>query len=660
MNKPVYVLDTEIYKNFLLIGWMDVATDEVWSVEAVGENSRLSKEDRQWLRKWMRKATVGFYSIPFDLPIIYAAIEGRTVGELKKIANDIIQGNMKPWDVEKEWGFEIPRDLDHIDLIEVAPGKASLKIYNGRLHGKRMQDLPIHHDAVLTTDEIEIVYDYWKNDLQATKLLHGSLRVRLDLRRELSKIYKKDLRSKSDAQIAEAIIKTEIEKINGQRLTKPKFSRSGAFKYEAPAYIKFHRQDLNDLVDAIEDWDFRVLQTGKVEMPPVLSEAKIEIGESKYSMGIGGLHSTEERIMHLADDTHLLSDHDVTGFYPSIIITLRLFPETLGKNFLRVYKGIVDRRTAAKRRQQEIDKELKFIGDQTSPQIMARIAELKAEREVRNVENEGGKVSSNGSFGKLGSPYSVLFAPKLLITVTITGQLSLLMLIERLERAGIPVVSGNTDGIVVRCPKHLAAKKAEIIAQWEKDTGFGTEVTEYAAIYAASVNNYYAVKTDGEVKRKGHYAPSGLKEGKNPTEDICSEAVAAFLSKGTPISKTIRACRDIRKFVTVRSVTGGAIYGVKEQTFERISEKTGKVLKPGTRWDATDAVYLGKAVRFYRSTQSLGALHYKDSLNKVPKSDGCVPLMELPDSFPEDVDFAAYIKAAREMLYDIGYYEDLV
>lgn len=185
------------------------------------------------------------------------------------------------------------------------------------------------------------------------------------------------------------------------------------------------------------------------------------------------------------------------------------------------------------------------------------------------------------------------------------------------------------------------------------------ETAEYAALYSRDVNNYFAVKTDGGVKRKGSYAKSGLEEKKNPTNDICADAVAEFLAKGTPISKTIRECRDIRKFVTVRTVKGGAIYGVKSVEFERVSAKTGKTLKPGTRFEADGAEYLGKAVRFYRSTRSLGALHYKDSLNKVPKSEGCVPLMELPESFPTDVDFAAYVKEARAILYDIGYLEDL-
>lgn len=62
------------------------------------------------------------------------------------------------------------------------------------------------------------------------------------------------------------------------------------------------------------------------------------------------------------------------------------------------------------------------------------------------------KIVLNGTFGKLGSKYSFLYSPNLMIQVTITGQLALLMLIEALEAAGISVVSANTDGIVSRCP----------------------------------------------------------------------------------------------------------------------------------------------------------------------------------------------------------------
>lgn len=669
--KPIQFVDTEIYKNYALIGGA-LGNGKVWSVEIEGADSCLSKEDRIWLRDRMReRSTVGFNLQPFDLPIIYGAIAGLKVSEIKKIANDIIEGGMRSWDIEEEYGFEIPRKIDTVDLIEVAPGKASLKIYNGRLHGTRMQDLPIAPDAELTEDEIDETFRYWKNDLQATRLLHTNLKSQIELREALSKQYGIDLRSKSDAQVAEAIIVQQVGKILGYKPKKPTIKPGTKFRYRAPDYIRFHSPQMNDILDMIEDHEFRVGPTGKVLMPAFLSEAEIRIGSSVYSMGIGGLHSTEERVSHVADGTYSLFDVDVASYYPNIILTLGLYPKQLGPAFLKVYRSIVTRRLAAKDKAKALKKEIEALeaqiaqANRPSELMSARLGELKDQWHTENVANEGGKIMINGSFGKLGSVYSALFSPDLLLTVTLTGQLALLMLIERLVRAGIPVVSGNTDGIVIKPRQDQIDEMRAIVKRWERDSSFETEEAEYQALFAASVNNYIALKKGGGAKRKGHYAKSGLEEKKNPTMDICAEAVVEFLEKGTPISKTIRACKDIRKFVTVRTVDGGAIYGVREVEYERRG-KRGQLLKPGTRFDPSEAKYLGKAVRFYLSTDSLGALHYKNSLNRVPKSAGAKPLMQFevnaagdpPFVMPNDVDYAAYVREARQILIDIAAVED--
>ena len=48
------------------------------------------------------------------------------------------------------------------------------------------------------------------------------------------------------------------------------------------------------------------------------------------------------------------------------------------------------------------------------------------------------------------------YEPNLMISVTLTGQLTLLMLIERAERSGIPVVNDKTDGVLFRHPRHCS------------------------------------------------------------------------------------------------------------------------------------------------------------------------------------------------------------
>jgi hypothetical protein len=61
--------------------------------------------------------------------------------------------------------------------------------------------------------------------------------------------------------------------------------------------------------------------------------------------------------------------------------------------------------------------------------------------------------------------------------------------------------------------------------------------------------------------------------------------------------------------------------------------------------------YLGKAIRFYHTaTPELqdNIITYAKNGNKVPNSLGCRPLMDLPENFPDDVDYNYYIEKANE------------
>jgi hypothetical protein len=102
-------------------------------------------------------------------------------------------------------------------------------------------------------------------------------------------------------------------------------------------------------------------------------------------------------------------------------------------------------------------------------------------------------------------------------------------------------------------------------------SGLEMETVEYLAVYSRDINNYVAIKSkwDDEAKqwtripdgtkRKGEYAPTSLIMKKSPDLEICADAVAEFLEKGTPVLYTISACRDLRKFVIIQNVAGGAV-----------------------------------------------------------------------------------------------------
>ena len=594
------MVDTECYPNFFLISFKDIKTKKIIKFIPPFDERKLS-----WIMHNYK--TVGFNSFKYDLCMIWAAYQNQDTEHLKKVSNAIINQNMWRNEVEKEFGFKI-HPTNTIDLIEVCPLKGSLKLYGARLHAPRIQDLPIPDTKYLTEEEKEIVENYCINDLDTTELLFDNLTEQLKLREQLSIEYKIDLMSKSDAQIAEAVIGSELKRLTGKWPSKPKIQSADIHKFVAPTNMFFQTEQMKKVLATIQNADFGISFEGRLEAPKEIKNLKISIGNSVYRMGIGGLHSSEENFSIKADNEFELVDIDAESFYPKIVLNCGLFPKHIGENFLTVYKMIVERRIAAKK--------------------------------AKNLAvSENLKVTINGTFGKTGSPYSILYAPEMTIQITVGGQLYLLMLIEQLELQGIPVVSANTDGILIKCPKDKKYLMKETVKVWEKITGFTTEETKYEAVYFRDVNAYLAIKTDKETKGKNvYYNPWNGKSAKdkywrfqkNPTAQICIEAIEKLIVENKSIEETIKNCKDITKFVCVKNVTGGA---------------------------HKDGNYLGKVVRWIFIKNELGTINYINSNNKVPDSEGGLPVMDLPPSLPNNLNYDVYIKRATDLLYDMNYYE---
>lgn len=589
-------VDVELYRNFLLICFKRFADGKRIAFE---QSSRSNLDRAKVLSILNSNTIVSFNGSVYDLPIIFLALDGEDLEVLKGASDQIIERSIKAWDIEKELNVRIPR-LNHIDLMEPNPSiRQGLKMIHGRLHGRYLVDLPYDPSAILTPRQMNVTTLYCFNDLDATELLYRSMREPLELRVALGQRYGMDLRSKSDAQIGEAIVKKRIEVATGKRIKRPEATTSASFRYDVPQFVRFTNANMISVVDDIKHQVFHVNGFGKVSTPEFLKDLHVRIGKGTYSMGIGGLHSTEAHRTLRSDERNVLIDVDVASQYPNIIKNLGLFPAALGPMFLTMYGEMIRERLAAK-----------DAGDR--------------------VTSEGIKIALNGVYGKLGSPYSILYAPHLLIATTLTGQLAILMLIESAEAAGVPVVSANTDGVVFHCPRNKVDDLDQAIADWKQRTGFSIDKNYYAALHSSSVNTYIAVKEDGKVKRKGWisdpWAENDIREQikKNPQMTILSEAAVRFLTKGESIEATVFGATDPRKFVTVIKSTAGAT------------------------WRGHP---LGKIIRYY---WAYGGSAIMSGKSKVSKSDGARPLLELTDVMPEDVDRLKYCEEAAALLVDLG------
>lgn len=585
---------------------------------------------------------ITFNGVGYDNPMIAAALTGADCDTLKNLNDAIIPGGgkqgVKPWDFYRNFGIPEPT-WQMVDLMEPTPGvRISLKIYGGRMHSKRMQDLPFDPAAMFDMMDRLNSSLYCGNDLQTTHELKNTIMPRLMLRHEIGQQYGIDVMSKSDAQIAEAVFRAKLP-------TKPEktwLPHGHSFKYVAPAWLSFVSPELQRVLamaqrvdyvlknpdelrlsddEKVYDSDGREIKSG-IKFSDELKGLDIKIGKSVYRMGIGGLHSKEKRQHFKAlPGVFTITDHDVNSYYPTLMLLMNMYPAGTGPAFIEVFREIYNTRLHAKAQQGICE----AAGDKTGAEHWKTIS-------------DGLKIVLNGTYGKLGSRYSFLFAPELMIRTTLSGQFALLMLIESFELSGIRVISANTDGIVVVTPVGLEWLRDRCIKSWELKTGLETEATEYTAIYNANVNNYIAFKPDGKHKAKGWYGESGVvpkasPSGKSPGMDICNDAVIAYLRDGTPVAATIMGCKDIKRFVIIKNANNPSGGAIEERTGENV----------------------GKALRYYFAVSVTTGFRYAGNGNLVAGSTGTKSLMDLPDEFPTDVDYAAYIEKALKMLNkDLG------
>ena len=594
----------------------------------------MRREDLTW---------VSFNGIHFDAPIIGAAIAGKPPSTLKAMANSLIVEGAKHWDMPSQYDYE-PFEFDHIDLMEVSPGvKVSLKTFAGRMGYPTMVDLPFHHDQDLDEEDMQILESYCQNDLGVTKALFNTLRSEIELRKEMSEEHGIDLRSKSDAQVAEAVLK-KAANIRGKGGSIPH-----SVTYKAPSFIETDSDDIKDLIWKIEKTRFLINKgNGAVESPEFLREP-LRIGEGSYQCGVGGLHSTHDKRLYVeATDDVLISDFDVASYYPNIMLKAGLTPRLdggAGDRFIKAYEDIYVRRMEAKH---------------------------SGNTKIANAL----KISLNGTFGKLGSMYSAFYSPDLMLAVTLTGQLNLLTLIYDLEfNPSVKVLSANTDGIMVQYPPKYRSRIENIIKANADRTGFEYEETPYSKVAMKDVNNYIALTTSGKAKRKGLYASKGLM--KNPTMQVCSDLAVEYLKTGVHPSEAIKNHTDITDFVAIRAVKGGGIQydevvevddwvlvndlGTKDNEWSRRSWIDAGITRVVKRKSQPKPVEVGvggksfgRIARWYMSTEQAKPISYVGSGNKVPKTDGAKICMTLPRELPADLDYDWYVSEAVSMLTDMG------
>lgn len=417
--RPEAELDIECFHNWFLVGITDKATGTEWDFQMVPGCPLDTASIASLLRHF---TIVTFNGMNYDVPMLCLALTGADCATLKAANDDIICNGLKWWQFNKKYGCYPPDYLDHIDVSEPTPGvRVSLKQYACRLSSRLVQDSPVDFNLPLPLHEAPEEIHYCRNDRKITRELRDTIDERIKVRVRMSERYGVDLRSKSDAQMAEAMVKAEWSRIMADSVARqqagdtsapyhhlavtnfdvdysgnprpiiPHYNHGTKFKVRTPEYVHFVTPYMQDFLNVVRNCDFVIsdkdeavelgydpagLRTG-VLIPEELKGRDIVIGRSTYRVGIGGLHSQESSASHKSVPGRItLRTADVASYYPSLILNAGMYPPQLGPLFLSIYRGFYDDRIGAKLRMKE---------------IASKLTELKAR--LKELENAQGAVS---------------------------------------------------------------------------------------------------------------------------------------------------------------------------------------------------------------------------------------------------------------------------
>ncbi len=598
-----FVYDLETFPNFFSACFV-YANGKGIRVFEISDRKNEVEELLDFLRKVKsgNYRLVGFNNNGFDYPVLHFILEKArkafksgekvkvTAKQIYKVAMDIIntQREDKFGKSIKDKDVIVPQvDLFKIHHFDNKNRSTSLKMLEFNMRSANIEDLPYPVGSVLDDKQKDVVIQYNKHDVIETLKFYQYSYDALKLRDELTLQFGFNCTNFNDTRIGKELFIQTLEKESpGCCYQVTEFSRKvrqtkrdkivikdclfDYIKFDRPEFQAVHKwfqsqvitetkgvfsdlmeHELGDvakyaemvvkkkkLSDPTDKTNKRYVPTDEViaqkrkEQPLGWIEEKelkspkgaksyywcwnvaetlnVVIDGFRYDYGVGGIHGATQGTL-ISSETRKIRTLDVASYYPNMAISNQVYPKHLGKTFCKVYSDL-------------------YLERKRQPKGSAANAALK--------------LALNGVYGDSNNEFSPLYDPAYTMTITIGGQLSLCMLMEKLiNHCNARIVMCNTDGFEYIIDSDKFDEADKWVKWWEDVTKLEMEGDEYSKMFIRDVNNYISITESGKVKLKGAYEFMDFDKlgwHKNHSAMVIPMAVKAHLVDGEDFEEFIR------------------------------------------------------------------------------------------------------------------------
>ena len=616
MNVLIY--DIETMQELFLVCLYNPETQQ-WHEFQVSKNTNQIDSFVRFIEAHPEHYFVGYNNLRFDAQVVEWIIRNHNGWHemsalevcaliAQKAADIIHDANFDVFpEFKEEWLSFKQIDLFKVHHYDNKNRRVSLKRLEFEMDLDNIEEMPIHHTKTnMTDDEIETTIDYCRNDVYATyefylitigetdhPLYKGNNQI--ELRQDIEAEFGIPCLNYSDSKIGDEMIKKYYCQEKGIQYTD--LPKKGYFRKEIKMsnciahYVEFKTPELKEFL--------KRMKKNVLGLQDDFKES-IEFYGNTYSFMKGGLHTENKPKIFEADEDTKIIDWDVSSYYPAIIISNGKYPQHLGKEFLRGYKQMFDKRL-----------ELKPLA--------------KKDKKIKGIVGAL-KLAVNSVYGKSSDMQNWIYDRQLTMFTTITGELSLMMLIEAYELAGINIISANTDGVTIMVKNDLIDKMHEINKWWMDLTTYELEDTNYKKIIFSTVNDYLAIKTDGEIKKKGDFL-TDFELHKNKSARIVPIALEHFFVNDVPVDTTIRNHTNIYDFCLRQKASSNFHYegtqAGKVTVYNKLiryyvsntGEKLMKIKNPDCDTNAADASQVEAGEWVMHVCNKLSKDHPLDNIN---------------------------------------------
>ena len=545
-NLIVTVYDIEIFPNCFHCCCRDTETNRLFTFEISERKNQLTElVDFFYYKNNGQRMFCGYNNKYYDDVVINYIIDFyyklsqlsylKVCKSLFNLSSTIV--NSEEGDVEKFKRWKYANYFESMDVLTMqfsSKLRVGLKEMQITMHYPNVQEYDGDFNSPLPSSDIDKMIGYNINDVDSTTELLNRLdrygkepeKSAIELRKFIETEYGINAYSMDSVKFGETLLAKKYCEATGLSKKQLESMRSPMdyipLKDVILPFIKYKNPKLQEV---LEDMKGQVVYSKERKG----YEKQFVLSNTRYSIGVGGIHSINTPRIYVPGDNEFIGHADVASMYPSFIVKYKWIPRHLGEEFWQVYSDIYHERIEAKHSGQKL-------------------------------KSDALKLTLNSVTGKMQQETSWMYDPFSVFKIRINGQLVLLMLVDRLLELGCEIIQVNTDGVMYIAKKDLSDRIGEAIKEVEDITKLSFEADRYEAFYQYAVNDYFGVVEGWSeshdpnlIERKGSFITEN-RLGKGMAPVVIPKAVINYFLTKEPVAEYIKRQTDIKDFLMTQRV----------------------------------------------------------------------------------------------------------